>query len=125
MGPVENIQSFTPQHFFDHKQNLYTKDNLVIVIAGDISNQQILEEQLATLFASLPEKRVGTSPVFVPHLPSEHTSFYDKKTQQNHLVISAPGRSMHDERRYAGGLLATILGGTMSSRLFMEIREKR
>lgn len=125
LGPVENIQSFTQKHFYDHQQNLYTKDNLVIVIAWDISNQAQLEEQIATLFARLPEKRVWTSPVFVSHLPSEHTWFYDKKTQQNHLVISAPGRSMHDERRYAAGLLATILGGTMSSRLFMEIREKR
>jgi len=98
---------------------------LVIVIAGDISNQAKLEEQIATLFSRLPEKKVGASPIFVSDLPREHTSFYDKKTQQNHLVISAPGRSMHDDKRYAAGLLATILGGTMSSRLFMEIREKR
>ncbi len=125
LWPVENIQSFTPQHFFDHKQNLYTKDNLVIVVAGDISNQEKLEEQIGLLFAPLPEKKIGASPIYTSHLPTEHTSFYDKKTQQNHLVISAPGRSMHEDERYAAGLVATVLGGTMSSRLFMEIREKR
>lgn len=125
LWPIENIHSFTPQHFFDHKQNLYTKDNLVIVIAGDISNQVWIEEHIASLFDRLPTARVWIPPLYQLHLPIEHSAFYDKKTQQNHLVISAQGRSMHDDERYAASLLATILGGTMSSRLFMEIREKR
>ncbi len=125
LWPVENIQSFTQEDFFTHQKNLYTKDNLVIIVAGDITNQQKLEEQIATLFPWLPEEKTWHDPVLIPHLPKEHQSFFDKKTQQNHLVISANGLSMHDDQTYAATMLANILGGTMSSRLFMEIREKK
>jgi predicted Zn-dependent peptidase len=40
LGPVENIKSFTQEQLFAHKNNLYTKDNLVIVVSGNIANKQ-------------------------------------------------------------------------------------
>jgi len=48
-----------------------------------------------------------------------------KKTEQAHFILGWPGISRHDPDRYALSLLATILGGNMSSRLFTEVREKR
>lgn len=62
----------------------------MIVIAGDITHQAVLEEQIALLFADLPATKTLTQPSFVQHLPAQHSGWYDKKTQQNHLVISAP-----------------------------------
>jgi predicted Zn-dependent peptidase len=51
--------------------------------------------------------------------------FQRKDTEQYHLCLSAPGISLVDERRFAGSLLDAIAGGSASSRLFQEIREKR
>ena len=70
------------------------------------------------------KKRISKPP-FVQTLPTDKVAFYDKKTEQNHLVISAPGFAGDDEQRYAANVLATILGGNMSSRLFQNIREKQ
>jgi len=104
---------------------LYAKDNLVVIIAGNISNVSNLQEQIGELFASLPEKKTGRSLQLLDHFPSEHTSHSIKNTQQNHLVIGIPGYDMHQTERFGAKMLAILLGGTMSSRLFQEIREKR
>ena len=51
--------------------------------------------------------------------------FLRRRTEQYHVVLAAPGIARDDDRRYAASLLDAILGGSASSRLFQEIREKR
>jgi predicted Zn-dependent peptidase len=62
-----------------------------------------------------------------PPLPllEPRVRFLRKDTEQYHLTLGAPGLSRHDERRFALRVLDNILGGTSSSRLFQEIRERR
>ena len=124
LGPVKNVQSFTRQDLLEHKQALYTKDNLVIVVAWAINEQQDLLDQITTQFSSLPEKSTVTAPSYIKHTPETHETFLDQWTQQRHLIIWCPGVDMYDERRYAYRMLSTILWGTMSSRLFQNIREQ-
>ena len=52
-------------------------------------------------------------------------SFYPKETEQYHICFGAPGISRSDERRFVLNVMDTILGGSSSSRLFREVREKR
>jgi predicted Zn-dependent peptidase len=52
------------QDFVDHKRHLYTKDNLVITIAGRIEDEDTMARQVATAFDALPETRHITDPVF-------------------------------------------------------------
>lgn len=124
IGTQENILSFTQEMLFEHKADLYSKDNMVITIAGKFVNIDTMKAQLTKLFEALPEKKRINKPEFLHALPTEKIDFYDKKTEQNHLVISAMGFDGNDERRYAASVLATILGWNMSSRLFQNIREK-
>ncbi len=122
---IENILSFNQDMLFQHKELLYTKDNLIIMIAGKIQNQQDIEDQIDNLFNTLPEKIHYQKTAFSNHLPKEQSNFYEKKTEQNHLIISAPGFKGDDQTRYAASVLTTILGGNMSSRFFQNIREKQ
>jgi predicted Zn-dependent peptidase len=64
-------------------------------------------------------------PAFPFFFPTEQTSFFDKQTEQNHLIISARGVAGIQPERYPAKILTTILGGNMSSRLFQNIREKQ
>ncbi len=121
---MENIASFTQDMLFEHKANLYTKDNLIIVVAGRIKNLEELKGKLADTFWLLPEKRKLDKPEFKHTLPKQDREFWDQKTNQNHLVISAVGFDWNDDTRYAANVLATILGWNMSSRLYQNIREK-
>ncbi|MEI8091683.1 MAG: insulinase family protein [bacterium] len=97
----------------------------MIVIAGKVHDEVALDKQIQDIFGTLPEKKKISKPPFVQTLPTDKVAFYDKKTEQNHLVISAPGFDGNNEHRYAANVLATILGGNMSSRLFQNIREKQ
>lgn len=121
---IENILSFNQDMLFQYKEQLYTKDNLIIIVTGKIQNQNELEEQLALIFQNLPDKKTYEKSIFPNYKPSEKSSFFDKKTEQNHLIISADGFKGDDKTRYAASVLTTILWGNMSSRFFQNIREK-
>ena len=58
-------------------------------------------------------------------MPPPQLRFQRKDTEQYHVCLSAPGIARMDERRFAASLLDAIVGGSASSRLFQEIREKR
>ena len=109
VGTEANINAFTQQMLFDHKADLYTKDNLIIVIAGKITDKHAVIEQLTKEFSNIPTSKKVTKPAFAQTLPTEHTAFYEQKNEQAHLVISAPGFDGNDETRYAANVLGTIL----------------
>lgn len=125
IGTEENIRAFNQDMLFEHKAQLYTKDNLIIVIAGKIGDKQAIIGQLDKEFGNIPSSKKGKKSDFIQTLPTQHEAFYEQKNEQTHLVISAPGFNGDDTTRYAANVLATILWGNMSSRLFQNIREKQ
>lgn len=125
LWPVNNIKTFTQDHLFQHKNSLYTKDNMCIVIAGALPAPEKYIDLMHQLFDGLPSQATFPKPALPTYRPNTSHHCEQKGTQQNHLIISADGSSMHDPDIYATKLAANILGGSMSSRLFQEIREKR
>jgi predicted Zn-dependent peptidase len=109
IGTKDNINSFTQQMLFDHKAQLYTKDNLIIMVAGKIVDKQAVVKQLEKEFIHIAPSKQLKKPVFTQTLPQEHTGFFEQKNEQAHLVISAPGYDGNDEHRYAANVLGTIL----------------
>jgi len=124
-GPVDNIKTFTQDSLFEHRNSLYTKDNTIIIVAWRIENQADIENKISDIFKDLPEKRAYETPKFDDYKPQNKVEFFDKKTEQNHLVIWADWFDIFNENRFTADILAIILWWNMSSRLFQEIREKR
>ncbi len=113
--PVEEIARFHASR--------YVPSNIVIAAAGAVDHDA---------FASLAAERVaaaGGSPVPspgpAPPLTARRRRFERKDTEQYHACLGGPGLSRHDDRRFALRVLDTIFGGTSSSRLFQEVRERR
>lgn len=125
LGPEENILSFTQEQFFQHKNNLYTKDNMVIVVAGKILDQVALENAIENLFEKLPEKAKKYDIVYTNSHPLGKQDIIQKWIEQANIFFGAPGAKDADLLRYHYSLLANIVGGTSSSRLYEEIRENR
>lgn len=72
IGTVENVSSFTQEMLFQHKNDLYSKDNLIIIVSGKIENSDTLKQQLSETFKSLPEQRRVEKPAFPQgHLPKQ------------------------------------------------------
>ena len=120
----KTVLSFSPQDLRDYKDSLYTKDNLIIVVAGKWAEKEKIKKLIEKYFAWMNEKRTVDSPIFPNVLPNERESLFKKWTEQNHLIIAAPWFDGNDERRYAAKVLASILWWNMSSRLFQNIRTK-
>lgn len=134
LGLKETVSSMTTAHFESFLSEWYALDNLVLVIAGDASvvGSDALLQKVETAFgkkavgdraygkAKHAESLPKTSPISDQNLHIEHRS-----TEQSHFLLGYPALNRKDERKYALGLLNSILGSNMSSRLFSEVREKR
>lgn len=125
IGTEETIQSVTQESLITHKNALYTKDNIIIVIAGKIENKQEILDKIEEYFSDLAEKTSLQKSPYLAYKPAEHSSKYVQGVNQSHLVMFADGFSYKNEKQLAAAkLLANILGGNTSSKLWMEIREK-
>ena len=101
----------------------YTADNLVIAAAGNLEHDRLVELLEARIPSTPAGSRRARKPVGRVSAPG--LRFQRKDTEQYHVCLASPGISRKDERRFAASLLDSILGGSASSRLFQEIREKR
>ena len=104
----------------------YAPGNIVIAAAGAVDHDALV----ALASENLPTADSGGGPAGPPPVlpaPAASTAsrrFERKDTEQFHVCIGGPGLSRHDERRFALRVLDTIFGGTSSSRLFQEVRER-
>jgi predicted Zn-dependent peptidase len=122
LGTKERVQDFTRESLTEFFLPRYRGENLVISTAGSMEHD-VLVELVAASFVQL-ERNARTPELTVPVL-SHRIGAQEKDLEQVHLIIGSPAPSSVDPRRYAGFLLNAVLGGSMSSRLFQEIRERR
>src|SRR5205823_14070002 len=100
--------------------------NIVVAGAGNIEHDRLLKllEKVHRRRAEPPAKVPRGRSLLVKEPPPGYR-FQQKDTEQYHVCLGAPGIARSDPRRFAASLLDAILGGSASSRLFQEIREKR
>ncbi|HKY24896.1 MAG TPA: pitrilysin family protein [Gaiella sp.] len=123
IGSADVISQVSPRALRSWHGGAYVGSNVVLAAAGNVQHDRLVE-----LFSSRrPRRRAATRVRRAPlaRLPKPGYRFLRRRTEQYHVVLAAPGISRDDERRYAAALLDAILGGSASSRLFQEIREKR
>ncbi|MDD5056009.1 MAG: pitrilysin family protein [Candidatus Peribacteraceae bacterium] len=123
IGTEAVIRSVKQGDFMKHKQALYTPDNLVATFAGKIDPG--LAERLAKkYFGGIGGTKDGTIAKLKPHA-GKHVALTTKGTEQAHLVLGVEGVSALSDDHFAQKILSVILGGSMSSRMFLRIREAR
>lgn len=126
LGPEKNVSSFTQQDLFNHKKSLYTKDNLILVIAWNITDEDKVLELAKKHFSDLPSTGKNKTVEYTTYLPKEKAKVLKKGISQNHLVMYADGfsREHWNFHTYCAKILSKILGWNTSSRLRQKIREE-
>jgi predicted Zn-dependent peptidase len=126
IGTEEVISTISKRAIAGYHRSMYTGGNIVASAAGNITHDRFVS--LLQRF----EARSAVAPRTTSHVrrpltqaPAPGLRFERKETEQYHLCLGAPGIARSDRRRFAASLLDGILGGSASSRLFQEIREKR
>jgi predicted Zn-dependent peptidase len=123
LGEAEVIASIPVPDISAYHQARYTGANLVVGAAGHVDHDGIVElaERLVSPAENGREGSDGATSVET----AARFRFYPKDTEQYHICFGAPGIVRQDDRRYALAVLDAIFGGSTSSRLFREVREKR
>lgn len=119
LGPVKNIKKFNSNHFKNYIQKQYNYSNIAICAAGAIKQSDLVKWS-KKYFNNLGDKKIKN-----PEKPKYQGGEIkkDKKLEQVNLVLGFKGISYLDDDYYKAQILAMILGGGMSSRLFQEVRE--
>ncbi|MCW1929786.1 MAG: insulinase family protein [Candidatus Kerfeldbacteria bacterium] len=124
-GPRKNIRSISREEIIRYRDEYYHTNNMVVILAGNVpaDAERILKKQ----FARAPKPRVTMSGYkkFSYTQSSSRVTVETKPTAQSHLALSFPGPTYTQKDSAAYQVLSTILGASMSSRLFIQVRERQ
>jgi predicted Zn-dependent peptidase len=126
IGRADVISSVSRRSIAAYHRTMFGPGNIVLAAAGNVEHERLLAllaEAEAKLADAPARSRRMRSPLVKE--PPPGVRFARKDTEQFHVCVAAPGIARSDRRRFAASLLDAILGGSASSRLFQEIREKR
>jgi predicted Zn-dependent peptidase len=126
IGTADVISSLPRESIARYHGEMYVPANIVVAAAGNIEHERIVElvERALERRGTVNAEPINARPPLVQPPPPK-LRFQQKDTEQYHVCLAAPGISRSDPRRFASSILDAILGGSASSRLFQEIREKR
>jgi predicted Zn-dependent peptidase len=122
LGTKETVESFTSELLRSYFRNAYTPRNLIVSAVGNLEHERVRDlvaQKFAGLAASgeaVPEE----APRVVPKI-----LIRNKELEQSHVCLGASSYPQNHDDRYSSYVLNTLLGGSMSSRLFQNVREKR
>jgi predicted Zn-dependent peptidase len=122
LGEAEVISSIPVPEIDAYHRSRYTGANIVVAAAGNLDHEGIVE--LARRHVEPPAPG-GVAELEAPDVDGARIGFQEKDTEQFHICFGGPGIDRADDRRYAISILDAVFGGSTSSRLFREIREKR
>ena len=124
LGTLETIKRLQRDHFVDYHAKLYTANNTVVNIAGAF-DESALPEMVSSSF-TFPEAEKGHSwEPFEAPVDGEAVFIRQRPTEQAHLAIGVMGYPQEHEDYYTARLIGIILGGNMSSRMFLSVRERQ
>ncbi|MEQ9116375.1 MAG: pitrilysin family protein [Rickettsiales bacterium] len=120
IGSQENVKAFTKSDILSFVEENYTPQNIIVSVAGNLEHEYVLKT-VSQLFQSKPNG--NTSSLDEPSFAGGF-KLIERDLDQVHLVLSFEGESYHSKDYYTAHMLSSILGDGMSSRLFVEVREK-
>jgi predicted Zn-dependent peptidase len=121
-GSIKTVQSFTQEMILGYLNRGYHPDRIVLSAAGNLNHEKFLE-LVEPAFNNI-KRHSYTLNRKVPSINSR-VELYPRDLEQIHLCLGARGTSLVEKERYSCSILNVILGGSMSSRLFQEVRERR
>lgn len=124
LGPKENIRSFTRRDFARYLSRNYVPTNTVVCVAGSFAEEKVLSK-IRRSFGRLKAAPAPLSLRFEGEQIAPRIAIKEKKTDQTQLMIGVPAYPYEHADEYAMEVVASLLGGGMSSRLFSEVRERR
>jgi len=122
-GTKKTVLSLSRNDLISYMQSQYVVSNTVVCVAGNMKEEKV-KERVGKLFSSISHKNFKNKVQVTESQEKPEVLLEHRGTDQTHLAFAARGYNLFHKDRFAADLLAAILGGGMSSRLFTEVREK-
>jgi predicted Zn-dependent peptidase len=122
LGTRDTVESLTAEGLRRYFTTAYSAPNLIVAATGNIEHEKV-RDLVMRAFEGVPlesDALEDAPPQVVPKIVVRN-----KELEQSHVCLGTPGYRQDHEDRYSSYVLNTILGGSMSSRLFQNVREKR
>ncbi len=124
-GSINSVENISRNSLLSFYKKKYTSSNTVISVAGNINHNKIVD-LISKILNKYKKVNKDNIKISAPKTNANFKiKFINKKTEQVHINIGFPGINYLDDKKYSLSLLSVILGETMGSRLFEEIRESR
>jgi predicted Zn-dependent peptidase len=125
IGRGEVIAGLGPKDVASYHDQRYGPKSIVVAAAGNLEHQHIEDLARRLMDAGSNGSAPPAERIEAPADVAPRVTFQSKDTEQYHICLGGPGIPRNDDRRFALAILDAILGGSTSSRLFQEVREKR
>lgn len=122
-GTKESVNSITRENLVDYLNSQYSASNTIISIAGKIDEKTAVQK-VKKYFSHIKEGNPFPKPKIVEKQEEPAVLLEERQTDQTHICLGGRAFNLFHPQRYAQELLSVILGEMMSSRLFIEVREK-
>lgn len=122
-GKIETLQKITKQDIIDTYNKIFTTKGIVITVVSDIDVSQI-KSKLNKSFGSLKLTQQAIQPAVTDVLPLRQEKVYPAKFNQAFIIYAYDVPNVYNKDFYALKLISSVLGSRMTSRLFIELREK-
>jgi predicted Zn-dependent peptidase len=122
LGSKETVESFTRATLDDYFRGVYVAPNLIVSAAGNIRHEEV-RDQIAEAFATVRNRAAANADVPPSVVPQ--VVVRAKDLEQSHLCLGTNSYPQNHDDRYVSYIMNTVLGGSMSSRLFQNVRERR
>jgi len=122
LGTPATVEAFTRDGLRDYFESAYRAGNIVVSAAGNLEHARV-RDLVASAFESMPartDREPDTPPTLIPRIVIRN-----KELEQSHICLGSNSYPQNHDQRYSSYVMNTMLGGSMSSRLFQNIREKR
>ncbi|MBI4134674.1 MAG: insulinase family protein [Candidatus Sungbacteria bacterium] len=123
IGAEETIRSLAPEDFRKYFESQYTSKNTIVTVAGSFEESHAIGE-ITKHFGAIREGEPRPRALFHEEQKSPGIKLFFKETDQSHLALGFRGLDIFDQDRYATDMLAVVLGGGWSSRMYETVREK-
>jgi len=121
-GTKETVKNISRDQIAKYMKSQYVASNTVVCVAGDVPNQ--FESKIKKCFSNIGTKDAFKKPAVVENQIRPECLVHQKNTDQTHFCLGVRGYSLSNSKKYGQEILGAILGGMMSSRMFVKIREE-
>ena len=122
-GTKESVAGINRQKLLNYMKSQYVAQNTIICVAGNIK-QLVAINKVKKSFTAISTKESLQKPKVIERQTLPECLIHSRETDQTHLALGVRGYNLFHPQRFTQDILGIILGGMMSSRLFMEVREK-